>query len=151
MKDTRVVKPLAGKLTLSAQEPDMPDLSRAITVGRMRPVSKHHSLTEHSQASTMEHQARGQLRHKPIHLLDLDQNLMLSICKMLSVQDKLQLRLVSSTFQRLLDEPAPGCGIWGVVDLHDFRSDLSLEVLYRRAFPHPYADHTLDQEYDDRQ
>ena len=75
------------------------------------------------------------MRHKSTHLLDLHQNLIISICKMLSVKDKLQLRLVSRDFRCLLDNPAPGCGIWGVVDLHDFRTDLSLEKLYRHAFP----------------
>ena len=87
------------------------------------------------------------MRHKSMHLLDLDQNLIISICKILSIKDKLQLRPVNRSFQRLLDEPVPGCGIWGVVDLHDFRSDLGLEDLYRHAYPRPYADHTLCQGY----
>ena len=75
------------------------------------------------------------MRPKSIHLLDLDQNLLISICRMLSVRDNLQLRLVSRRFVHLLDEPAPGCGIWGVVNLDEFSVDRDLDQLYRHAIP----------------
>lgn len=82
----------------------------------------------------MECQARRQMGPKYTHLLDLDQNLIISICRLLSVQDKLQLWLVNTTFLKLLDEPAPGCGVWGVVDLHELNFDQKLDWLYRHAY-----------------
>lgn len=72
------------------------------------------------------------MRPKPMNLLDLDENLIVSICKLPSVREKLQLRLVSRGFQNLLDDPEPGCGIWGVVSLEDFTLDNPLPPLYRR-------------------
>ena len=68
-----------------------------------------------------------------MHLLDLDQNLIVKICKMLSAKDKLQLRTVSRSFQTLLDDPVPGSGIWGVIDLDVFDIDFDLTPLYRQA------------------
>ena len=66
-------------------------------------------------------------------LLDLDQNLIVSICRVLSVRDKLRLQMVNKYFQKLLNGPVPGAEIWGVVDLHVFNLRLVLKPLYRRV------------------
>ena len=78
-----------------------------------------------------------------MHLLDLDQNLLVSICKMLSVEDKLQLRMVSKNFQGLLDDPAPGSGLWGVVHLDVFNVDHTLTPLYRYGPPRLLREPTI--------
>ena len=81
----------------------------------------------------------SQTQPKPMHLLDLDQNLVVSICRVLPVRDKLQLRIVCKIFRDLLDDPTPGDGVWGVIELHDFTVDkttlyqLSRRVLSRNA------------------
>lgn len=69
-----------------------------------------------------------------MRLLDLDQNVIVNICRMLPVKDKLQLRLVNRSFQSMLDNPLPGSGMWGIVDLHPFTYDFTLAPLYRHAF-----------------
>ena len=68
-----------------------------------------------------------------LRLLDLHQNLLVDICRVLSTRDKAQLQLVCKNFHSLLDDPAPGSGIWGVVDLYDFKDDLCPLKLYRRV------------------
>ena len=68
-----------------------------------------------------------------MHLLDLGQNLIVNICRVLSVRDKLRLRMVCRGLRDLLDNPAPGEGIWGVVDMFALDIDLLVLPLYGQA------------------
>ena len=90
----------------------------------------------------VKHQATRQMQARSMHILDLDQNLIIKVCSLLSVRDKLQLRLVNKLFLELLDEPAPGCRVWGVVDLHDLDVHHELDPVYRHAFS-IFAEHSL--------
>ena len=83
-------------------------------------------------AAAEQHAARP-INLRSLQLLDLHQNLLVNICRVLSVWDKVQLRLVCKLFHSLLDDPAPGSGIWGVVDIADFKDDLCPMDVYRQA------------------
>ena len=72
---------------------------------------------------------------RTLNLLDLHQNLLVNICRVLTIQDKVQLQLVCKSFLKLLVDPTPGSGIWGAVDLDDFKDDLPPLQLYRHASP----------------
>ena len=78
-----------------------------------------------------EHQAARSMNPRSLQLLDLHQNLLVSICRVVSIWDKVQLRLVCKLFHSLLENPAPGSGIWGVVEVADFKDDLGPMGVYR--------------------
>ena len=85
-------------------------------------------------------QAARQIQPPSLHLLDLHQILLVNVCRLLSIRDKLQLRLVCKIFHSLLDDPAPGTGVWGDVFLDDLQDSLTPLDLYRHASSHPLLD-----------
>ncbi len=70
-------------------------------------------------------------RAKSMSLLDLDQNLIVNILSRLSIQDKLRLQVTCKDFDNIMGDPAPGSGIWGVIELHELNCEAKLSDLYR--------------------
>ena len=83
----------------------------------------------------MQEMAHRQHEHNCNSLLDLPENLIISILRYLPVETKCRAELVCRTFRELLSNPTQGEFVWGTLALHGQPFDnVDLSVLNRQAF-----------------